>query len=105
MPFINDDGFRVPKGARRTDERTVTSVGTATVDVDVEGLVAVEGVVDVSINDEQVDESGNLTAEESSISGNTVSVQVFSGDGSGGISAAADGDVTDATITVTAAGY
>lgn len=105
MPFIDDNGFEIPKGAARTDERTVEGVGTATVDVDVQGLISVEEVIDVSINGEEVDESEDLTAESTSIDGNTVSVQVYTGDGTSGIDTAVDDDVTDATVTVTASGY
>jgi len=105
MPFTDNAGRRVEKGAQVTDERTVTGVGVAQPSIDMTGLTSVENVVDVRLNDEEVDEANDNAAEVASISGNTVSVQVYHANGTDDLSTAVDGDVTSASLTVVAEGY
>jgi len=105
MPFVDSSGIEVEKGVSVTDERTITGVGVAQPSIDMTGLVSVDSVVDVRLNDEEVDEANDNAAEVASISGNTVNVQVYHANGSDDLSTAADGDVSSASLTVVAEGY
>jgi len=105
MPFTDNAGRQVEKGQQVTDERTITGVGVAQPSIDMTGLVNVNSVVDVRLNDEEVDEANDNAAEVASISGNTVNIQVYHANGAGDMSTAVDGDVRSASLTVVAEGY
>jgi hypothetical protein len=105
MPFTDEKGFQVEIGEPRTVVKEVTGVSTASVDVEISGLVGVEEVVDVRVDNEEVNEGADLAAESNGISGNTVTVQFYNGDSGGGIDAASDGDVSDVAVQVTASGF